>query len=263
MSVKKLELPAYDPRGVQGHGLQYATSNRGGCHVRGYLISPEVLGVPEKVDRFALEGKPALARLFQDLTAVIDSLGLCLFTSFALCADDYRDLYNTIAGGDWTTADMLAAGDRIWNMERLFNLAAGIDPSEGKLPERLSTSPFPPGRPRARAPTGGTPAGVLPKDAVGTRRHPDTGETRGPGAELRRIMQVEVRLFATCGRIDSARTLDFAEEHGRRSPPPPEHPPQRSRHPSGEWAGRHRRSSARRRRGLAVPAHRRRVKLQW
>ena len=68
MTVKKLELPAYDPRGVQGQGLQYATSNRGGCHVRGYLISPEVLGVPVKVDRFALEGKAALAKLFQDLT---------------------------------------------------------------------------------------------------------------------------------------------------------------------------------------------------
>lgn len=145
MSVKKLELPAYDPRGVQGHGLQYATSNRGGCHVRGYLISPEILGIPMKVDRFALEGKAALVKLFQDLTAVIDSLGLCLFTSFALNADDYRDLYNAITGADETTADMLAAGDRIWNLERLFNLAAGIDPSEDTLPNRLLTEPIPEG----------------------------------------------------------------------------------------------------------------------
>ncbi|KKK68396.1 hypothetical protein LCGC14_2944470, partial [marine sediment metagenome] len=80
MSVKKLELPAYDPRGAQGHGLQYATSNRGGCHVRGYLISPEILGVPEKLDPFSIEGKAVWVKLFQDLTAVIDSLGLCLFT---------------------------------------------------------------------------------------------------------------------------------------------------------------------------------------
>jgi aldehyde:ferredoxin oxidoreductase len=145
MSVKRLELPAYDPRGVQGHGLQYATSNRGGCHVRGYLISPEVLGIPMKVDRFALEGKAALVKLFQDFTAVIDSLGLCLFTSFALNADDYRDLYNAITGAEETTADMLAAGDRIWNLERLFNLAAGIDPSEDSLPKRLLTEPIPEG----------------------------------------------------------------------------------------------------------------------
>ncbi|MGD0897734.1 MAG: aldehyde ferredoxin oxidoreductase family protein [Thermoguttaceae bacterium] len=145
MSVKRLELPAYDPRGVQGHGLQYATSNRGGCHVRGYVISAEVLGIPEPVDRFALEGKAALAKLFQDLTAVIDSLGLCLFTSFALKPDDYRDLYNAIAGGEWTTTEMLAAGERIWNLERLFNLAAGIDPSEDKLPKRLLSEPVPEG----------------------------------------------------------------------------------------------------------------------
>ena len=145
MSVKKLELPAYDPRGVQGHGLQYATSNRGGCHVRGYVIAPEVLGVPVQVDRFALEGKAALTKLFQDLTAVIDSLGLCLFTSFALNADDYRDLYNAIAGADETTASLLSAGERIWNLERLFNLAAGIDPSEDKLPKRFLTEPIPEG----------------------------------------------------------------------------------------------------------------------
>jgi aldehyde:ferredoxin oxidoreductase len=142
MTVKKLELPAYDPRGVQGHGLQYATSNRGGCHVRGYMISPEVLGIPERVDRFSIEGKAALAKLFQDLTAVIDSLGMCLFTSFALGAEDYRDLYNAIAGGNWTTEDMFRTGERIWNLERLFNLSAGVDPSQDKLPKRLLTEPI-------------------------------------------------------------------------------------------------------------------------
>jgi aldehyde:ferredoxin oxidoreductase len=145
MSVKKLELPAYDPRGVQGHGLQYATSNRGGCHVRGYVISAEVLGIPEKVDRFSLEGKAALAKLFQDLTAVIDSLGICLFTSFAMNVDDYRDLYGAIAGADLTTADLLRAGERIWNLERVYNLAAGIDPSEDKLPKRFLNEPIPEG----------------------------------------------------------------------------------------------------------------------
>ena len=145
MTVKKLELPAYDPRGVQGHGLQYATSNRGGCHVRGYLISPEVLGVPMKVDRFTLEGKAALAKLFQDLTAVIDSLGLCLFSSFAIGAEQYRDLLNAITGAEETTESLLRTGERIWNLERLFNLAAGIDPSEDKLPKRLLTEPIPEG----------------------------------------------------------------------------------------------------------------------
>lgn len=145
MSVKKQELPAYDPRGIQGHGLQYATSNRGGCHVRGYLISPEILGVPEKLDPLSLEGKATWAKLFQDLTAVIDSLGMCLFTSFALTADDYRDLFNAIVGEDFSTDDMLEAGDRIWNLERVFNLRAGISPEEDTLPKRLLEEPIPEG----------------------------------------------------------------------------------------------------------------------
>jgi aldehyde:ferredoxin oxidoreductase len=142
MSVKKQELPAYDPRGIQGHGLEYATSNRGGCHVRGYLIAPEILGVPEKLDPLSLEGKASWAKLFQDLTAVIDSLGVCLFTSFALNADDYTAVFNAIAGGDRSADEMLEAGDRIWNMERMYNLEAGIGPEQDTLPKRLLTEPI-------------------------------------------------------------------------------------------------------------------------
>jgi aldehyde:ferredoxin oxidoreductase len=142
MTVKKLEMPAYDPRGVQGQGLQYATSNRGGCHVRGYLISPEVLGLPEKLDRLSIEGKTVWVKAFQDLTAVIDSLGLCLFTSFAANADDYKDMFNAIVGEDWTTENLLEAGDRIWNLERMYNLKAGIQPQEDKLPKRLLEEPI-------------------------------------------------------------------------------------------------------------------------
>ena len=145
MSVKKLELPAYDPRGVQGHGLQYATSNRGGCHVRGYMIAPEIVGLPEKLDPLSLEGKAVWVKIFQDLTAVIDSLGLCLFTSFALGADDYKDMFNAIVGQDWTKETLLEAGDRIWNMERIFNLSAGISPEQDTLPRRLLTEPIPNG----------------------------------------------------------------------------------------------------------------------
>jgi len=145
MSVKKLELPAYDPRGVQGYGLQVATSNRGGCHVRGYLISPEILGLPESISRTSIEGKAGWVKVFQDLTAVIDSLGLCLFTSFALNADDYKDLFNVVVGEKWTTEKLFETGERIWNIERMFNLACGVDPSEDKLPKRLLEEPIPDG----------------------------------------------------------------------------------------------------------------------
>jgi aldehyde:ferredoxin oxidoreductase len=145
MSVKKLELPAYDPRGVQGYGLQVATTNRGGCHVRGYLISPEILGLPESIARTSIEGKAGWVKVFQDLTAVIDSLGMCLFTSFAIGADEYTDLFNAIVGEEWTVEETLEAGERIWNLERMFNLAAGISPSEDKLPKRLVDEPIPAG----------------------------------------------------------------------------------------------------------------------
>ena len=145
MSVKKQEMPAYDPRGIQGQGLQYATSNRGGCHVRGYLISPEILGLPEKLDKFELEGKAFWAKAFQDLTASIDSLGLCLFTSFALGADDYAALVNAVCGTDHTGDSVFAAGERIWNIEKMFNLESGIAPSEDKLPKRLLEEGIPEG----------------------------------------------------------------------------------------------------------------------
>lgn len=142
MTVKKLEIPAYDPRGIQGQGLQYATSNRGGCHVRGYMISPEILGLPEKLDRFALEGKVEWVKIFQDLTAVIDSLGLCLFTSFAMGVPDYVSVYNAVCGTEHTVESLLAAGERIYSIERSFNLAAGVDPSQDTLPKRLLEDPI-------------------------------------------------------------------------------------------------------------------------
>jgi len=144
MSVKKQELPAYDPRGVQGHGLNYVTSNRGGCHVRGYMISPEVLGVPEKLDPQELEGKPEWVIIFQDLTAIIDSIGMCLFTSFALGLDDYREIVNAGTKFDYTSDSLLETGERIYNLERQFNLEAGITPDEDKLPERFD-EPLPDG----------------------------------------------------------------------------------------------------------------------
>lgn len=142
MSVKKQEMPAYDPRGIQGIGLNYATSNRGGCHVRGYMISPEILNLPQELDRFATDGKAEWTKIFQDFTASIDAVGLCLFTSFAMGADDYADLYNSICGTKLTGNDFVEIGDRIWNLERLYNLKAGIDPSEDTLPKRLLEEPI-------------------------------------------------------------------------------------------------------------------------
>ncbi len=145
MSVKKQEIPAYDPRGIKGQGLAYATSNRGGCHVRAYLISPEILGAPEKLDRLSYENKPLWVKIFQDLTATIDSLGTCLFTSFVLNAEDYADMLSAVTGNAYTAESILKAGERIWNLERIFNYKSGLSFKDDTLPNRLLHDPIPEG----------------------------------------------------------------------------------------------------------------------
>ena len=142
MSVKKQEMPAYDARGIQGIGITYATSNRGGCHVRGYMISPEVLGLPQQLDRTATDDKAVWAKTFQDLTAVIDSMGHCLFTSFAMGAQEYTDLLNAATGTNHSVEEVLEIGDRIYNIERMFNKAAGMKPEDDRLPKRLLEEPI-------------------------------------------------------------------------------------------------------------------------
>ena len=142
MSVKKQEIPAYDPRGVKGIGLEYATSNRGACHVRGYTISPEVLGTPIQVDRLAYEGKADLVKLFQDLTAAVDASGACLFTTFGMEAANYAELVKTATGIPYDETELLLAGERIWNLERLFNLKAGLTKEDDTLPSRFIEEPI-------------------------------------------------------------------------------------------------------------------------
>ena len=146
MVVRGQELPAYDPRGAQGHGLAYATSNRGGCHLRAYMISPEVLGVPQLVDRFSTEGKPKMVKHFQDVFAVVDSMVICKFSTFALWVDDFADALTAITGWEITPADIEKIGERIYTAERAFNVLAFGDGREyDTLPKRLLEEPMPEG----------------------------------------------------------------------------------------------------------------------
>jgi len=141
MTVKGQEFPAYDPRGIQGMGLAYATSNRGACHLRGYTVASEVLGIPVKTDPLATEGKAELVKAFQDATAAVDSSGLCLFTTFAWTLEDIAPQVDGACEGDWTAERMLALGERVWNLERDFNLRAGITGADDTLPGRLLNEP--------------------------------------------------------------------------------------------------------------------------
>ncbi len=142
MTVKKQELPAYDPRGVQGIGLEYATCNRGGCHVKGYTIAVEVLGNGAKLDPRVTKDKPFWVKLFQDLTAAIDASGGCIFGTFGMGGDDYAVMLSTLTGVNYTADEYLQAGERIWNLERQFNLAAGFTSDDDVLPLRLTTNPI-------------------------------------------------------------------------------------------------------------------------
>jgi aldehyde:ferredoxin oxidoreductase len=142
MSSKQQELPAYDPRGIQGYGLATATSVRGGDHVYGYLISPEILGAPEKLDPLVTKGKAQWVKVFQDLSAAIDASGMCLFTSFALGADDYADLLTATTGMKIDAAELLKIGDRIWNLQKLYNIKRGFGRKDDTLPARLLNEPL-------------------------------------------------------------------------------------------------------------------------
>ncbi len=141
MSVKGQEFPAYDSRGIQGMGLTYATSNRGACHLRSYTVASEVLGIPVKTDPLTTEGKPALVKAFQDATSVFDSSGLCVFTSFAWTVADIQPQIQAACEGDWSMDKLNFMGERIWNMERQFNLAAGFTAKDDTLPPRLLNEP--------------------------------------------------------------------------------------------------------------------------
>ena len=148
MGVKKLEMAAYSPRVFQGMALHYATSNRGACHVRGNTVAAELYGIPKYVPPETLEGKEELVRRpFQNSTGFVDSSGICLFAKFAITHREIVAMMAPATGIDFTFDKSIVQGDRIWNLERLFNLRAGFTAADDTLPARM-LEPVP-GGPRA------------------------------------------------------------------------------------------------------------------
>ncbi|MBP2019376.1 aldehyde:ferredoxin oxidoreductase [Symbiobacterium terraclitae] len=140
-SVKGQAIPAYDPRGIKGIGLGYATSNRGACHLRGYTVASEIAGIPMQTDRLAPEGKGALLKTFQDLHAFSDSMDLCKFSAFSLGAEEYAMAYSAVTGVPFTAEDVMRTGERIYNLERYYNNLAGLGEGSDYLPKRFLTQP--------------------------------------------------------------------------------------------------------------------------
>ena len=141
MSVKKLEMPAYDPRGMQGQGLVYATGNRGACHETGNMLGPEVLALPRLIDRFATQGKAGIVSVHQDSAAVIDSLVFCKFANMAVSVEFFARTLSAVTGETFTEEDLMQAGERVWTLERLYNLREGFTKDDDTLPERLLHDP--------------------------------------------------------------------------------------------------------------------------
>jgi aldehyde:ferredoxin oxidoreductase len=141
MSVKGLEMPAYDPRGMQGQGLLYATSNRGACHMRGNMLGLEVLGLPKLIDRFQVQGKSSFVILHQNAMAAIDSLVICTFTNMGVAEEYFARTLTAVTGVPFSTGDLIRAGERVWNLERLYNLREGFTRADDTLPARLLEEP--------------------------------------------------------------------------------------------------------------------------
>jgi len=138
--VKNQALPAYDPRGVQGIGVTYATTPMGADHTAGYAIATNILKVGGFVDPLKTEGQVDLSRNLQIATAAIDSTGLCLFIAFPILdqPDTFQallDLLNAFYGLKLTGDDVTALGKKVLTAEREFNRRAGFTAQDDRLPE--------------------------------------------------------------------------------------------------------------------------------
>ena len=145
MSVKGMSIPAYDPRGIKGMGIAYATSNRGACHLRGYTPAAEVvgnvLGPSEVTDPLAWEGKGKLTVIFQNVHAMTDCLDICKFATFSENLDAFADQYASITGNPMDANGLLEVGDRVYNLERYYNNLAGFGEGSDSLPDRFLKEP--------------------------------------------------------------------------------------------------------------------------
>jgi aldehyde:ferredoxin oxidoreductase len=153
MVAKKQEFPGYEPRGAQAMGLAYATSPIGGSHMRGDPAYFELFGIPEPVDPLEHRGKAKITKSFQDLSALIDAAGLCIFFAVRNLAGKTLDVpptgilayLNAATGADYSLEELIEAGERIINAERLFLVRAGFSRKDDTLPPRLTGEAMPAG----------------------------------------------------------------------------------------------------------------------
>ena len=143
MGVKGQEFAGYDSRALQGMGLGYATSNRGACHLKHDMFA-------EDMEDQTGQGKAKPCKDSQDRVAAVDSTGLCLFTTAAWGLEEFATQLDAACEGEWTAERLTQVGERVWNLERQFNLAAGLTRADDSLPRRLLETPAPSGTAKGR-----------------------------------------------------------------------------------------------------------------
>ncbi|MFZ5425920.1 MAG: aldehyde ferredoxin oxidoreductase family protein [Thermodesulfobacteriota bacterium] len=141
MTVKGMELPAYDPRGAYGMSLAYALSTRGGCHLRAYPVSHEILRKPVATDRFSFMGKARIIKIAEDANAVVDSLTACKFIFFGASLEEYAHALQAVTGEPSSAQDLLRLGERIYYRERVMNARLGFGSRHDDIPARFFEPP--------------------------------------------------------------------------------------------------------------------------
>ncbi|MFO7981082.1 MAG: aldehyde ferredoxin oxidoreductase family protein [Candidatus Aminicenantes bacterium] len=140
MSVKKLEIPAYDPRASFTQALGYMTSPTGACHLRGgYAVSLAFFGGTKEIPRFSQLQSPIAIRNMQNLGIIQDSLGVCRFTGFAFSTEPWSRMLSGVTGYEYSSAEFEKMANRVAALERVFNLRAGLKYSDDSLPQRFSS----------------------------------------------------------------------------------------------------------------------------
>lgn len=141
MSVKGMDLTAYDPRGAYGMALAYAVGTRGGCPQRAFPISHEILRKPVATDRFTFSGKARIIKIAEDQIAAVDSLTACRFTFLAASLEEYAKAFTAVTGVPTSGHELQAIGERIYYNERIMNALNGFDGCDDDLPSRFFTEP--------------------------------------------------------------------------------------------------------------------------
>ena len=183
MGVKNIPLAPFDPRSLQGMGLHFVTSNYGPHHLYAYTFIDEVLSVHEKLDPWTTEGKPEFVKRLQDITAVMDSLGLCNWSLMGLKFNNFIPMINSCLGTSYKAEDLLQTGERIWNLERQFNMRAGFNRSHDILPERFYNEPIEDGPAKGQI----SRADEMLDDYYKLRGWDEEGR---PGAEILKTLEV-------------------------------------------------------------------------